>query len=181
MKKALLIIDYVNDFVADDGNLTCGAPAQVLDGCIANQITTFQSNKDFIVVVTDHHNKEDLFNKERTMFPAHCYDEKGQALYGNVGQMCKELPSSLLIEIHKTRYSAFCGTALDLKLKERKVSELHLTGVCTDICVLHTAIDAYNLGYQIVIHKDCVASFHELGHSYALEHFQNVLGATVVS
>ena len=31
---------------------------------------------------------------------------------------------------------------------ERGITELCLTGVCTDICVLHTAVDAYNLGYQ---------------------------------
>ncbi|MCG4778379.1 isochorismatase, partial [Eggerthella lenta] len=29
--EALLIIDYTNDFVADDGALTCGQAAQALD------------------------------------------------------------------------------------------------------------------------------------------------------
>ena len=28
MTKALLIIDYTNDFIADNGSLTCGKPAQ---------------------------------------------------------------------------------------------------------------------------------------------------------
>lgn len=53
----------------------------------------------------------------------------------------------------KTRYSAFAGTDLELKLRERGITELHLIGVCTDICVLHTAVDAYNKGFDIVIHK----------------------------
>lgn len=180
MKKALLIIDYVNDFVADEGKLTCGTPAQVIDEHITNQISLFQKNENFIVIATDSHDKDDLYNKERAMFPAHCYEEQGQALYGNVGKAINDIPSSLLVEINKTRYSAFCGTALDLKLKERNVSEIHLTGVCTDICILHTAIDAYNLGYQIVVHKNCVASFHEAGHTYSLDHFKNVLGATIL-
>lgn len=30
MAKALLIIDYTNDFVADKGSLTVGKPAQTL-------------------------------------------------------------------------------------------------------------------------------------------------------
>ena len=44
----------------------------------------------------------------------------------------------------KTRYSAFAGTDLEMKLRERGIEEVHLVGVCTDICVLHTAVDAYN-------------------------------------
>ena len=32
MTKALLIIDYTNDFIADDGALTCGKPGQAEDG-----------------------------------------------------------------------------------------------------------------------------------------------------
>ncbi len=31
MTKALLIIDYTNDFIADNGSLTCGKPAQDLE------------------------------------------------------------------------------------------------------------------------------------------------------
>lgn len=180
MKKALLIIDYVYDFVADEGNLTCGIPAQSIESYIVTQIQSFQANNDFIVVATDYHQKDDCYNKERTMFPLHCYDEKGQALYGNVETTIKDIPSNQKLQINKNRYSAFYGTPLDLKLKERSVTELHLVGVCTDICVLHTAIDAYNLGYEIVVHKDGVASFHEIGHAYALEHFKNVLGATIL-
>jgi nicotinamidase-related amidase len=79
----------------------------------------------------------------------------------------------------KTRYSSFAGTDLDIKLRERKISELHLIGVCTDICVLHTAVDAYNKGYKLVIHSDAVASFNAVGHEWALSHFKNTLGAEI--
>lgn len=57
---------------------------------------------------------------------------------------------------------------------------MHLVGVCTDICVLHTAVDAYNLGYEIVIHQAAVASFDPVGHQWALGHFKNTLGAQIV-
>lgn len=65
--------------------------------------------------------------------------------------------------MEKTRYSAFAGTDLELKLRERQIGELHLAGVCTDICVLHTAVDAYNKGFRIVVHKQAVASFNQEG------------------
>src|SRR5699024_10174164 len=67
----------------------------------------------------------------------------------------------------KTRFSAFAGTNLELKLRERGINEVHLVGVCTDICILHTAIEAYNKGFDIVVHKDAVASFNQPGHECA--------------
>ncbi|MNE20481.1 Isochorismatase family protein YecD [compost metagenome] len=80
----------------------------------------------------------------------------------------------------KTRYSAFAGTDLELQLRTRGITELHLAGVCTDICVLHTAVDAYNKGFDIVVHKDAVASFDQEGHAWALRHFKGSLGATIL-
>ncbi len=82
--------------------------------------------------------------------------------------------------MEKTRYSAFAGTQLEMKLRERGITELHLAGVCTDICVLHTAVDAYNKGFELVIHENAVASFNEAGHEWALSHFEQSLGAKVV-
>ena len=79
----------------------------------------------------------------------------------------------------KTRYSAFAGTALDLRLRERRINTVHLVGVCTDICVLHTAVDAYNLNYQIIVHQNAVAALTPAGQTWALDHFAHVLGATV--
>ena len=68
---------------------------------------------------------------------------------------------------------------MEIKLRERNIQELHLVGVCTDICILHTAIDAYNKGFEIVVHKKGVASFNHKGHEWALGHFENTLGAKV--
>jgi len=55
-----------------------------------------------------------------------------------------------------------------------------LIGVCTDICILHTAIDAFNLGYSIIVHEKAVASFNEIGHNWALTHIETCLGGKVV-
>lgn len=45
--------------------------------------------------------------------------------------------------------------------------------------VLHTAVDAYNKGFKIVVHEKAVASFNEQGHMFALGHFRSCLGAKV--
>ena len=46
MAKALLIIDYTNDFVADNGSLTVGKPAQALEQPIISLANQFLKNKD---------------------------------------------------------------------------------------------------------------------------------------
>lgn len=37
MTKALISIDYTEDFVADSGKLTAGAPAQAISDAISNE------------------------------------------------------------------------------------------------------------------------------------------------
>ncbi|WP_079477770.1 cysteine hydrolase family protein [Halobacillus salinus] len=181
MKRALLNIDYTNDFVAEDGALTCGKPGQVIEPYVAELTNQFIKDGDFVVFAVDVHEQDDPFHPESKLFPPHnIRGTDGRTLYGNVRLSYEANKGhSNVMFLDKTRYSAFAGTELELKLRERGITELHLVGVCTDICVLHTAVEAYNAGYDIVIHKDGVASFNEAGHEWALGHFESVLGATV--
>ena len=133
MTKALISIDYSYDFVADDGKLTAGKPAQAIEDRIAQVTQEAYDNGDYIFVAMDRHD-----------------------------------------------YSAFSGTDLDIRLRERRVTTVVLTGVLTDICVLHTAIDAYNLGYDIEVIASATASLTPEAHDFAIGHFKNVLGATIV-
>ena len=55
-----------------------------------------------------------------------------------------------------TLFSHFFGTDLDIRLRER-VDDSCFDGSLTDICVLHTAIDAYNLGYDIEVVESATA------------------------
>ncbi len=181
MKKALIVIDFVNDFVATDGSLTCGDPAQKIDNRIAALVTEFSQAENFIVAACDSHSGDDIYSPEHRLFPIHCVEgSHGSLLFGETAYAVKSVPKVQLISIRKQRYSAFAGTELDLKLRERGVTEVFLTGVCSDICVLHTAIDAYNLGYSVNVYESAIASFNAEGHSFALGHFKNVLGAKII-
>lgn len=179
MKKALLNIDYTHDFVADDGKLTCGKPGQELEEKIVQLTEQFIQNRDYVVFAIDVHDETDPYHPETKLFPPHnIRGTKGRALYGrlqDVYEQNKRLDNVYYMD--KTRYSAFAGTDLDMRLRKRNITELHLAGVCTDICILHTAVDAYNKGYDIVIHEKAVASFNQEGHEWALSHFVNTLGA----
>lgn len=180
MKEALLVIDYTIDFVAEDGKLTCGLPGQHLEQYIVDTTKEFIANDQFVVIPNDIHEENDPFHPETALFPPHnIRGTKGRELFGDLHSLY-ETHRQQVIWMDKTRYSAFAGTNLDLLLRERGIQTVHLMGVCTDICILHTAIDAYNLGYAIVVHERGVASFDMEAHAFALKHIQNVLNGTVV-
>lgn len=180
--KALINIDYTFDFVADEGALSCGKPGQEIENEIVGITNQFIENGDLVVFAVDVHEKDNPYHPETKLFPPHnIRNTAGRRLYGklqNTYETHKNRENVFFLD--KTRYSAFAGTSLELLLRERGIQELHLVGVCTDICVLHTAIDAYNKGFQIVIYENAVASFNEAGHHWALQHFENTLGARVI-
>ncbi|RDU36623.1 isochorismatase [Neobacillus piezotolerans] len=180
-KRALLNIDYTYDFVADAGALTCGKPGQAIEGKIVELTEEFIRNGDYTVFAIDVHDKGDEYHPETKLFPPHnIRGTNGRDLFGDLQKVYdsnKHLENVYYID--KTRYSAFAGTDLEIKLRERGITEVHLVGVCTDICILHTAVDAYNKGFKIVVHKEGVASFNQAGHEWALGHFEGALGAEV--
>ena len=182
MKKALINIDYTVDFIADHGALTCEKPGQEIENAIVEITKTFIENGDYVVFAIDLHKANDTYHPETKLFPPHNIEgTDGRKLFGkleDVFQANKHKENVYWMD--KTRYSAFAGTDLELKLRERGINEIHLVGCCTDICVLHTAIDAYNKGFKIVVHQKAVASFNQTGHEWALNHFKNSLGAEVI-
>ena len=180
--KALISIDYTNDFVATDGRLTTGIFGQAIEERISQLTQKFTDDNDFVVYAIDCHEVNDPYHPENLLFPAHnVIGSEGRNLYGKVASVYEESKDKECVYwLDKRHYSAFSGTNLDIRLREHKITELHLVGVCTDICILHTAIDAYNLGYDLYVHKDAVASFDPIGHKWALNHFEKVLGAKII-
>lgn len=175
--KALIVIDYTVDFVT--GKLPCGEPAIEIEERIAALAEQFALAGDYVVMAVDLHDEEDRYHPEHRLFPPHnIRGTQGRELYGKLNTVYQSHKESM-VWMDKTRYSAFCGTELALQLRARGITELHLVGVCTDICVLHTAVDAYNQGFDITVHADATASFNPAGHEWALTHFQHTLGARV--
>ncbi|WP_203362079.1 isochorismatase family cysteine hydrolase [Bacillus sp. REN10] len=179
-KKALINVDYTKDFV--DGALPVGLPAEEIEEKIVSITKQFLAQGEYVVLAIDLHHEQDAYHPETRLFPPHNIEgTSGRALYGQLQELYEQHKENAnLYYMDKTRYSAFVGTDLDIKLRARGITEVHIIGVCTDICVLHTAVDAYNKGYDIVIHKEAVASFNQQGHDWALGHFTSCLGAKVI-
>ena len=79
----------------------------------------------------------------------------------------------------KPQRSGFYGTSLGVLLLSMGVSNIILTGVTTDICILFTAHDAYMRGYNVHIPSDASASGNPKYHLSALNFLQRVADADI--
>jgi nicotinamidase-related amidase len=134
-KKALIVADMLNDFLDPGGSLYVGAQAREIIPFVAQKIAEFRAQAGLVIFVCDAHAPDD---REFRYFPAH-------AVKGSWGsQIIPELvpaPGDLVVD--KTRFSAFAHTNLDDILKEEQVTEVHVVGVLTSICVMETVRELF--------------------------------------
>jgi len=170
--KALLVIDMLNDFIKPEGALYIGPAGEKIVPAIKERLDLYRQNKEPVIFICDRHRQGDL---EFEMFPPHCLEgDEG----GKVVAELAHLPGERII--YKRRYSAFYGTELDLTLREYGVTEIELTGVVTNICVLYTAADARMRNYRVSVFPGAVAGIDEEAHRFALQEMEKTLGVTLL-
>jgi nicotinamidase-related amidase len=173
MTRALVVIDMLVDFVRQDGALYCGPTMAEILPVVAKEISRARAADEPVVYLTDAHLPDDA---EFAMFPPHAIrDTPGAAVVPEVA------PRPGDVVVRKRRYSGFHGTDLDVTLRELKVDTIRIVGVCTNICVLYTAADARNLGYDVEIVSDGVTTFDAEAHRFALRELDRTLRARIVT
>lgn len=172
MRRALIVIDMIEDFVREGGALYCGPSMTQVVPVIQRELGRARMSGEPVIYLKDDHLRDDA---EFSVFPPH-------AIAGTKGaEIVSELaPGPGEVVIPKRRYSGFFGTDLDITLRERSVDTLRLVGDCTNICVLYTAADARNLGYAVEVVRDGVTSFDARAHDDALRELEHTLGATIL-
>lgn len=166
------MIDMLRDFINKSGALYVGRAGETIIPFINEMIREYRKNNAPVIFICDNHEEDD---KEFEMFNTHCV----------AGSPGSEIIKEIDVEegdkiIKKRRYSAFCGTDLDIFLREKLINEISIVGVCTNICVLYTASDARNFGYKVNIYRDGVASFDDYANDFALKEAKKTLGCTIL-
>jgi nicotinamidase-related amidase len=85
-------------------------------------------------------------------------------------------PTGKDIVIAKRQWGAFYGTELDLQLRRRKIENIVLCGVSTNIGVETTARDAYQRGYNQVFATDAMAANSKDEHEATLKYILPRIG-----
>jgi len=168
MATAILVIDVLRGFFEEGYPLYCGQAGRSIIPNIQRLLEQGIAEGAKVFFLCDQHSPDD---PEFEMFPPHCVAGTAEA------EIIPELAHYPGEIVAKYRYIGFFGTALEDKLKELGPEKLVVCGVCTDICILYAVADARIRDYEVEVPVDCVASFNENGHKWALEHMEKVLGA----
>lgn len=152
MKSALVLVDLQNDFLNRDELL----PEKEF---IASQCKTLlqSARKSGIGIV--HVNTRVSASAEDAM-PHWKGLENIPCVAGTYGaQPPAELAAAASERvIHKRFYSGFESGELHAHLQSKNVSLLVIAGIYTHACVRSTALDAYALGYRVIIVSDAIGS-----------------------
>lgn len=169
--KALIINDMENDFVDEKGALRVDNAIECVEP-IKKLKAKMKKEGAPIIYVCDTHFKGD---KEFEKWGSHTVEGTWGA------DVIEELkPDENDYVIKKWRYSAFYATPLDMILRQLNVDAIVLTGVLTDVCIQHTAADAYFRGYKTIVPKSCTATITEERKEYALNFITRMYDAEIV-
>jgi nicotinamidase-related amidase len=168
-KRVLIVVDMLNDFIQEEGALSCGETARKIVPFIEQRLADYRRNGDAVIYLQDAHAPDD---KEFDRFPPHC-------VAGTWGSRIIEPLAPLPGEpvLPKTRYSGFYGTPLETLLAEIQPDEVEVVGVCTSICVMDTVGGLANRDYAVRVPEMGVADFDEQFHAFALKRMQQLYGA----
>jgi nicotinamidase/pyrazinamidase len=156
MARALIIVDYQNDF--------CPGGALAVPGGdeIAGRLNELAGSSDYELVVATrdwHPPDHGSFAEqgEGGPWPVHCVaGTPGAELHPALDRE----PIDVVVDKGQDRgtegYSAFDGTDLADLLRERGIDQLAIGGLATDYCVKNTALDALREGFAVTVDSTAV-------------------------
>jgi nicotinamidase-related amidase len=172
-KKALVVVDMLNDFVRP------GAPLEVPENrailaALRRRIAKARREGELVVYLCDSHRKEDP-EFARMGWPPHAVE--GTPGAGVVAPLTPE-PGDVVVE--KRTYSGFYGTPLHFILRRHGIRRLTLAGCVTNICILFISAESTIRGYDVTVDERCVAGLSRKDHTVALDQMEKVFGVRVL-
>ena len=176
-RYAVLVVDMLYEFVR--GRLRSPQAESIVPN-IVRIVEKAREKKVPVIHVVDAHLPTDI--EVRVIWGHHAMKGSPEA------KIIPELEPKTELEfvLEKRWYSGFRDTGLDALLRDLGVSDLIVTGIATNICVLHTVADAVYHRYKVYVVKDATAAIGlidtaEREHEYALLYMNTVYKAEIVN
>ncbi len=174
MSRALILIDFINEFLHPDGKITPQGMGKFCEeygtiGNVKKLIDVFRENQEKIIWI--HLGFHENYDNCSTVSPRFKWSP-------SIGILKEDTWSVGFLEelgydawektITKTRVSPFYQTDLESYLKERWISEIIIAGVATDLAVSSIVRDAHDRDIIATVISDACATISLEHHEAAL-------------
>ncbi len=173
---AIVLVDVQNDFFT--GPLKLKRVANVIEP-LQRLVVAARVNKVPVIYAVDAHYPQDVEVVRQW---------GNHAIRGTEGaKIIPELEPDMTKDfvVEKRTYSGFYETGLDPLLRSSYAGDgaktVVLGGLHTQLCVRHTAADAFFRGYRIVVVRDGVEAFSEADQEQGLKYLEYVYDAKILT
>ncbi|KAL4915829.1 hypothetical protein BDW62DRAFT_118773 [Aspergillus aurantiobrunneus] len=210
-RKALLFVDFQNDFVRSNGGLHVPNTAEIIE-LLPPLANAFRRTGDVVWVRSYYESQQPLLsvdgqdlvviNRAEDAIKKQSTDPKLEDpvheeafLSTNPPHCClpqttgAQFPAPLLaaidtdsdIVIEKSEYSALQSPGLVLSLRTRFITELYLCGSLSNASIHATALDAVRHGFTLFLVEDCLGYRSFSRHEEAMRRMADMLGANGIT
>ncbi|MCG8094347.1 MAG: cysteine hydrolase [Candidatus Thiodiazotropha endolucinida] len=172
-KSALLVIDMLNEYLLPEGLVYCEQCRDIIPNIKACIEFSRINQIPVVYVNTSLNDEKDIMVKKWGL----------HALEGSKGaRVIDELePEPNDIVVNKKAYNGFSQTDLSEKLDSLGVDNVAITGIHTHVCVLLTAVGAFENGYNVKTLEDCITTGYLPNHETRLRFFTTHVGELINS
>ncbi|KAL4796294.1 hypothetical protein BDV19DRAFT_121785 [Aspergillus venezuelensis] len=209
-RKALLLLDFQNDFVRPNGALHVPNTTEIVE-LLPPLANSFRRSGDVFWVRSYYEspqpllsadgqelvviNRADAFRKQLRDCEAEGPVHEEAFLSRETPNCClpqttgAQFPAPLLAAIdsdsdilmEKSEYSALQSPGLVLKLRTRFITELYICGSLSNASVHATALDAVRHGFSIFLVEDCLGWRSFIRHQEAMRRMADIFGANGIT
>jgi nicotinamidase/pyrazinamidase len=153
MARALLVIDFQNDFTPPDGALAVRGGDE-----IAEPVQRLADRLDLTFATRDWHpHDHSSFDTEGGPWPVHCVQgTHGAELHPAMADVEVEAVVDVGREREDQGYSGFERSELAELLRGHGVTGVYVCGLATDYCVRASAIDACHEAFDVTVVSDAI-------------------------
>ena len=163
----LLVVDPYNDFISEGGKLWKLAK-ETAEGvnCVPNMIKVLEASRaaGIRAFIAPHHRwHEGDYKGWKLIAPIQARAEKGQAFAadtwgGEFHPAFKPKPGDIVAQEHWCS-SGFASTDLEQQLRRHGIQRVIIIGLRANTCIDSTMRFAAELGFDVTLVKDAIASF----------------------
>jgi len=171
-KRALVLVDFLNDFFLPNGALYIGPSARKIIPYAVSVLDEFRKKKETVVFISYAHQEGD---RELKIFKKH-------AMRGSKGaQIIEEMtPLQGEYQITKRCYNGAFSTPMADVLKRNYVDEVHVVGAYTSMSVMETSAGLFYNGFNIMVHKKGIVDTKPAEQTAALKRMKKLFLAQII-